>query len=95
MTEPPRAPVPDGRTAAWVVTAVWAAGGVLLAAVLFAPVLQGGFCADSSDPALSYCEAWQRSVAGVDTNVWLWAGATIALGALGWLVARTRRLRRG
>lgn len=63
----------------------------MLAAVLFAPLMQVGFCADSSDPAMSYCGTTERSILGIDTNVWLWLGATIALGTLGWLIARLQR----
>lgn len=61
--------------------------------MLFAPLLQGGYCADSIHPGEGYCETWTRSVLGIDTNAWLWIGATIALGTLGWLIARLRHRR--
>lgn len=62
-------------------TVAWCAGGVLVAAVLFAPVIGGGWCADAPLAEASYCETWTRSVVGIDTSIWLWLGATAVLVA--------------
>ncbi|WP_106815253.1 hypothetical protein [Microbacterium timonense] len=88
MTEPPRAPRGRARVALWV------AGGVILAGVLFAPVRTSGFCAYAPTSGRSYCDAAAQSVLGIPTSLWLWLAASIALGALGWWLAR-RTARRG
>lgn len=74
-------------------TALWVGGAILLAAVLFAPIVQGGYCADAVPGGVSRCETWSRSVFGIDSNGWLWLGATVVLVALAlwWSLARVRR----
>ena len=84
MTGPRRVPRSRLRTAAWLI------GAALLAAVLFAPVLQGGYCAVATASGQSYCDVFTRSVVGIDTDVWLWLAATLALGAAAWWLARRR-----
>jgi len=72
-------------------TAVWIAGAVLLAAVVFAPVLQSGYCAVAPASGRSYCDVSARSVVGIPTSLWLWLGATAALVAAAWWLALRRR----
>lgn len=82
--EPPR------RSAGTIVTATVLS--VVAVALLLAPILTTGFCADSSQPGESYCVSTQRSVVGIETSVWLWAAVTIAIVVVGTVLAvRARR----
>lgn len=71
----------------------WVAGGLglLAAAMLFAPVLSVGWCVDFSIPGNSSCETLQRSIVGIETNPWLWLGASVVLAPTGMLFARPVR----
>ncbi len=60
---------------------------MVLAAVVFAPLMTVGFCADSSIPGRSYCTSSQRSVVGIDTSFWIWLGATAAFGIIAWIAS--------
>lgn len=70
----------------WIVVAT--AVAVIAVAVLFAPIVSNGFCAHAPNAGQSFCSSWQTSVVGIRSNVWLWLGATAAVIAAGWLLAR-------
>ena len=72
-------------------TALWVGGAIATAALLFAPIIHVGFCADAPGAEASSCETWSRSVVGIDTSGWLWLGATVALSALAWWLSRAHR----
>lgn len=72
-------------------TALWCLGAVVVAGVLFAPIMGGGYCADAPLAGNSYCVTWTRSLFGIDTNLWLWLGATAVLTGLAWWLSRRRR----
>lgn len=55
----------------------------IAATLLLAPVVTAGSCADAVAPEASVCGSVQRSILGVDTDVWIW------LGALGVIVGAT------
>lgn len=67
---------------------LWTIGAVVVAAVLFAPIMTVGWCADSATPGASYCASEQRSILGAPTSIWLWLGATAVFGGLAWLLSR-------
>jgi hypothetical protein len=72
-------------------TVLWCLGAVFVAAVLFAPITGGGYCADAPVAGDSYCVSWTRSIVGIDSTLWLWLGATVILtGAAWWLSRRSR-----
>jgi hypothetical protein len=85
MTEHRRTSPSGVRIAAWV------AAAVVIAAVLFAPVLTSGYCAVAPASGESYCGSASRSILGIDTSLWLWVAATLGLGALAWWLARRPR----
>ena len=66
------------------------AAAILVAAVLFAPVGQTGYCAVAPASGASFCDTGARSLVGIDTSLWLWLGATVAFIALAWWLAHTR-----
>lgn len=80
---------PTHRPAArvWMKVAI----AVVSIGVLFAPIVTYGFCADSSNPDLSFCESHQQSIVGIRSNLWIWGAATLAAILIGWVVASRRR----
>lgn len=66
----------------------------VLVTVVLAPVISGGWCADAPPGGTSMCASFQRSVIGIDTNLWIWVGglavvlAITLLGALGQMRSR-------
>lgn len=75
--------------------ALWVAGAVLAAAVVFAPVMTMGYCADAPVAGRSFCDSSQRSVLGAETSLWLWLGVTVASAGITWLVAWSAPRRTG
>lgn len=65
--------------------------GVLVVAVFFAPVVTGGWCADAPVSGSSTCGTFERSIAGIDTSLWLWLALTVVVGAI--TVLKVQRLR--
>jgi hypothetical protein len=79
---------PAGRS---VTAIVWlGVAGLLGVSVLFAPVIHGGWCADAPLAEASMCGTFQRSLIGVDTNVWTWLVA-VAVVIFATIVAIRRR----
>ncbi|GAA1923620.1 hypothetical protein GCM10009775_14980 [Microbacterium aoyamense] len=68
-------------------TIAWILGSVVVAAIVFAPLMTAGFCADSSIPGRSYCASSQHSLIGVPTSFWIWLGATAAFGIIAWIAS--------
>ena len=64
---------------------------MIVAALLFAPIMVSGHCEDAAAPEASACATVGRSLVGIETSLWLWLGATVVLGGLAWWVARVRR----
>ena len=77
VTEPlPRAE----RTAVVLVGAVIAA---LLATLLLAPMISGGYCNDSSEPGASVCGSFgPQTLAGWPITVWPWVVALVVIAAV-------------
>lgn len=50
---------------------------VVAVTLAFAPIIGGGWCGDAGDGGTSVCVLYQRSVIGIDTSVWIWAGALL------------------
>ncbi len=64
----------------------------LAAAVLLAPVVSSvGFCAVGMTSGESYCPLSWRSLAGLRSSWWSWAGATAVVILAGGLLLRRRR----
>lgn len=57
--------------------------------VFLAPIVSGGWCADAPAGGTSTCGSFQRSLVGIDTNLWIWLGA-IAIVAVITLVTAHR-----
>ena len=73
-------------------TIIWlGAAGLLGASILFAPVVRGGWCADAPLSGASVCETFQRSLIGIDTNVWLWLASVAVVVAVTAAAVRRRR----
>ena len=62
--------------------------GLVAVAVLFAPIITGGWCTDAPVSAISTCETIQRSLIGIDTSMWLWLTLTGVVVVATVLVAR-------
>lgn len=72
--------------------AIWlGALGVVAVSILFAPIVTGGWCADAPAGGTSICGSFQRSVVGIDSNIWLWLAATAGIVCVTFVVARGRR----
>src|SRR5690606_14034984 len=64
-------PMGTGRSS--VARVVWlAVAGLVAVAVLFAPVVMGGWSADAPVGGTSACGTFQRSIVGIATSMWLW-----------------------
>lgn len=63
-------------------------------AVLFAPVVMSGWCADSAPGGTSTCGTVQRSLIGIDTSIWLWLVLSAIVVIATALSARRRRTQR-
>lgn len=73
---------------------LWTAVAALLVSLVLAPVQTSTLCVDNyRDPELSYCESTLHSLAGNETNEWIWIAAVVAIVAVGWLVARRHKAR--
>lgn len=80
------------RTAVTLVAAFIAA---LVVSLVIAPAVTGGFCNDSADPAETYCGSLPpRSIIGLETNMWVWIGALLAIAVITGCVLLRRRSRR-
>ncbi|MGZ0710912.1 hypothetical protein ACWPKO_21555 (plasmid) [Coraliomargarita sp. W4R53] len=72
--------------------AIWlGALGMLAVAVLFAPIVTGGWCADAPAGGASVCGSFQRSLMGIASSIWLWLAATGVVVCVTFVVARGRR----
>lgn len=80
------------RPAAIIVGAVIAA---IIATLLLAPMITGGYCNDSSDPAKSVCGTiGPQTLAGWPISVWPWAAALVVIATVAIaLVLRAARRR--
>lgn len=65
--------------------------GLLAASLVFAPVVAGGWCADAADGGTSVCGSFQRSLIGIDTNIWLWLGSMAVVVVVTLAALRRRR----
>lgn len=65
--------------------------GILGVAVLFAPVITGGWCADAPVSGASECGSFERSIVGIDTSLWIWLALSVIVGAITALKVRSRR----
>lgn len=65
--------------------------GLLGVSVLFAPVINGGWCADAPLAEASICGTFQRSLIGVDTNIWIWLVSVAGVVFATIVAARKRR----
>lgn len=65
--------------------------GLLAAAFLFAPVISGGWCADAPLAERTLCVSFQRSLIGIETNVWLWLAASAVVVVITAAAVRRRR----
>lgn len=76
-----------------VVPVVWVGVlAALLATFLFAPIISGGWCADAPAGRTSICGSFQKSLVGLDTNVFIWLGAIAVVVVATLVVARRRRV---
>lgn len=67
------------------------AAGLIAASILFAPVISGGWCADAPVSGASLCMTFQRSLVGIETNVWLWLASVAVVVAITAVALRRRR----
>lgn len=65
--------------------------GILAVAVLFAPVITGGWCADAPVGGTTTCGTFERSIVGIDTSLWLWLALSAVVGVITALKVRSRR----
>ncbi|MDL9980982.1 hypothetical protein [Microbacterium candidum] len=74
----------------------WGLFAVVIASVLLAPVIGVGWCDDAVPGGTSSCGGYQRSIVGIETNVWIWLAAMliVVLGTLVAIWVRWRRARR-
>lgn len=71
---------------------VWlGAAGLLGASLVFAPMISGGWCADAIRGGRSICGSFQRSLIGIDTNVWLWLASMAVVVVITLAAVRRRR----
>ncbi len=74
---------------------VWlGVAGLVAVAVLFAPVIMGGWCADAPVGGTSTCATFQRSIVGIDTSMWLWLPLSGSVVLATVLAVRRRRAAR-
>lgn len=64
---------------------------VVVVAVVFAPVITVGWCADAVVGGDSACGSMQTSLLGVESNFWLWLGVTLIVIVATGVVLRRRR----
>lgn len=62
----------------------------LAVAMLLAPIVTVGWCADAGEGGTSVCGSEQRSLLGAATPWWLWAGIQVAAIAATVIIARRR-----
>ena len=80
------------RSGSRVASVVWLGIAAIVAvAVLFAPVITGGWCADAPVSGTSTCGTFERSIVGIDTSLWLWLALSAFVGVITALKARSRR----
>ena len=80
---------PDQRSLASI---VWVGvAGLLGVSLLFASVVTGGWCADAPVAGQSTCGSFQRSLIGIDTNLWLWLAASAVVVVVTLAAIRRRR----
>jgi hypothetical protein len=83
---------PMGIDRARVAPVVWLGiAGLVAVAVLFAPVVTGGWSADAPVGGTSMCGTFERSVLGIDTSIWLWLALSCAVTLATVLAVRRRR----
>lgn len=58
--------------------------------LLFAPIIQGGWCSDAPVGGTSVCGSFQQSLVGIDTNPWIWLATIAGIAAITVLVASRR-----
>lgn len=69
---------------------LWSALAAAAATVALAPIVGGGWCGDATFGGTSVCVSYQRSVVGIDSNVWIWLAALLVV-AIWTLVVLLRR----
>lgn len=80
------------RSGSRVAAVLWLGiAGILAVAVFFAPVVTGEWCADAPIGGESVCGAFERSVVGIDTSLWLWLALSVIVGVITALRVRSLR----
>jgi hypothetical protein len=80
------------RSGSRVAPVVWLGIAAIVAvAVLFAPVITGGWCADAPVSGTSTCGTSERSIVGIETSLWLWLALSALVGVITALKVRSRR----
>lgn len=75
-----------------VAAAIWVGvTAAVVVSVLLAPVVTGGWCADAPVGGTSVCGSFERSLVGIDTNVWIWLGAITIVAVVTIVIAHRRR----